>query len=120
MKKGKLKEHLETRHQDLKNKDLVFFQFYKDDFEARKKKLFKSKWELDKHLLVSYGISLLIARKMKNYTIGEDLILPAIKIMIKELLGEKYLYLVNKICLTLSVPHGIYIYTMLEFYTIFT
>ena len=37
---------------------------------------------------------------MTNYSIGEDLILPAIKIMIKELFGEKYLYFVNKICLS--------------------
>ena len=49
---------------------------------------------------MSYGKSLLIAKKKKNYTIGEDLILPAIKIMIKELFGEKYLYLVNNICLS--------------------
>lgn len=99
-KEDKLKGHLESKHANFKDKDLAFFQFHKDEFEGRKKKLFKSKPNLDKYLSVSYEISLLIAKKMKNYTIGEELILPSIKIMVKELFGEIFLHLVDKICLS--------------------
>ncbi|XP_063847276.1 zinc finger BED domain-containing protein 5-like [Scylla paramamosain] len=87
MKPAKMKHHLETVHCDKKNKDLE--RKLKERTERKLKRrsniktFFKAPVSGDTEggLRASYNISLMKAKKGKAHTIGEGIIIPAIKVI---------------------------------------
>lgn len=91
MKPSRMKEHLSRVHSDKMNKDVSYFQELKAKAEKRPNvsELFKKRvTDLDKGLLASYEVALLIAKCGKPHTIGETLVLPAAKKIVEIVLGE--------------------------------
>lgn len=91
MKPSRMKDHLSRAHTDKMNKELSYFQHLKTqvDKQPTLSELFtKRSTDLEKGLLASYEVSLLIAKCGKPHTIGETLILPAIKKINEIMLGE--------------------------------
>lgn len=90
MKPSRLESHLIRKHHDKADKNLDFFKTLKSKFENRLKvnTLFsKQAVQVDKGLLVSYNISKLIAKTGKPHTIGETLVLPAVREVITTMMG---------------------------------
>ncbi|KRZ67778.1 Zinc finger BED domain-containing protein 5 [Trichinella papuae] len=88
MRPNKLLRHIETKHMDLKNKPLQFF-------ESKLKELNASQCVLphftninEKAMHASYLISLRIPKSGKLHTIGESLILPSIKDAVGVMFGD--------------------------------
>lgn len=101
MKPSLLTRHLERAHPEFKDKDLDFFK--------RKEAVFK-KQRLDPSgrffqqtsaaVKASYEVSLMIAKQKKAHTIGEDLVLPAAKEMVRCVLGDESVKKLNSISLS--------------------
>ncbi|XP_072247753.1 SCAN domain-containing protein 3-like [Leuresthes tenuis] len=88
MKPSKLLRHMETKHPGLKNKTLDFFERKKREQE-RQKQLLRATISVNASALrASYLVAYRIAKAKKPFTIGEALILPAAKVICRELLGE--------------------------------
>lgn len=90
MKPSRLSEHLTRVHSDKADKSLSFFQGLKVKYENRATvgKLFKkAAVTRDKGLVASYNISYLIAKLGKPHTIGETLVVPAIREFCTTVLG---------------------------------
>ncbi|XP_023233556.1 zinc finger BED domain-containing protein 5-like [Centruroides sculpturatus] len=104
MKPAKMKDHLERIHSDKKNKDFEYFKILKEKLRVRPNlnTYLKSSASVDREggLKTSYSISLNIAKKGKPYTIGEEIIIPAIKDVIENVM-KKDSQLVLK-CIPLS------------------
>ncbi|XP_063847259.1 zinc finger BED domain-containing protein 5-like [Scylla paramamosain] len=94
MKPAKMKHHLETVHCDKKNKDLDYFKTLKEKLKSRSniKTLFKAPVSGDTEggLRASYNISLMKAKKGKVHTIGEGIIIPAIKEVIESVMKKDF------------------------------
>ena len=90
MKPSRLPKHLLNIHTDKSGKTLAFFHSLRDQFLKRKTmNMFSSlSKNLDDSLKASYNISLLIAKAGKPHTIAEELILPAVKEVIKTVLHQ--------------------------------
>ena len=92
MKPAKMKDHLERIHSDKKNKDIDYFKTLKEKLKGRSniKAFFKAPASADAEggLKASYNISLMIAKKGKAHTIGEELIIPAIKEVIETVMKK--------------------------------
>lgn len=92
MKPAKMKDHLERVHSDKKNKDLDYFKTLKEKFKNQSniKNFFKAPASADSEggLKASYNISLMIAKKGKAHTIGEEIIIPAIKEVIETVMKK--------------------------------
>ena len=90
MKLSRLLEHLQKIQPDKYGKTLAFFYSLWDQFLKRKtiNMFTSSSKNSDDGLKVSYNISLLIAKAGKPHTIGEELILPAVKEVIKTVLQK--------------------------------
>ena len=90
MKPSRLLEHLQKIHPDKPGKTLAFFHSLRDQFLKRKimNTFTSSSKNSDDGLKTSYNISLLIAKAGKPHTIGEELILPAVKEVIKTVLHK--------------------------------
>jgi len=89
MKPSRLQEHLQKVHLDKQNKDLSFFTNIRDKFlkAPSVSGLFaSSSKQCDDDLIASYNISKLIAKSGKAHTIGEELILPAVKEILETVL----------------------------------
>lgn len=92
MKPSRLQEHLNKMHADKKNKDLSYFQELEKQYlkQPTISNLFASSSKQDDDgLRASYNVSLLIAKAGKPHTIGEELILPAVKEILKTVLHHK-------------------------------
>lgn len=77
-----MKDHLSKIHSDKLEKPLSVFQALKAKIEKRSpvNSLFKKQTsDLDKGLVASYKVSLLLTKNSKPHSIGETLILPALK-----------------------------------------
>ena len=90
MKPFRLLEHVQKIRPDKSGKTLVFFHSLRDQFSKRKtmNMFTSSSKNSDDCLKTSYNISLLIAKAGKPHTIGEELILPAVKEVIKTVLHK--------------------------------
>ena len=90
MKSSRLLKHLQKIHPDKFGKTLVFFHSLWDQFwKWKTMNMFTSSSKnSDDGLKASYNISLLIAKAGKPHTIGEVLILPAVKEVIKTVLHK--------------------------------
>ena len=92
MKPCKLKKHLQSKHPEHANKDPGFFERKRSDLKRQRLDstgVFKQ--ELAAAVEASYSVSYLIAQKKKPHNIGEELILPAAKILVKEVVGKMQL-----------------------------
>ncbi|KAG9466569.1 hypothetical protein GDO78_016401 [Eleutherodactylus coqui] len=90
IKPSRLRDHFAKMHSDKAGKPISFFQGLMSKFEncSTIGKLFgKSSLNADKGLLTSYKVSLLIAQCGKSHSIGETLVLPAVKEIVSTMLG---------------------------------
>ncbi|KRZ15985.1 SCAN domain-containing protein 3 [Trichinella zimbabwensis] len=92
MKPSKIKDHLERVHPDKKNKDIEFFKVVKEKIrnQPNLKSFFKAPGIVDCEggLKASYSISLNIAKKALSYSIGEEIVIPAIKEVIETVMKK--------------------------------
>ena len=90
MRPSRLLENLPKIHPDKSGKTLAFFHSVRDQFLKRKtmNMFTSSSKNSDDGLKASYNISLVIAKAGKPHTIGEELILPAVKEFIKIVLHK--------------------------------
>lgn len=90
MKPAKMMDHLERIHFDKKDKDIEYFKMLKERLITRPNltRFLKSSTSANSEggLKASYSISFNIAKKGKPYTIGEEIILPAIKDVIENVM----------------------------------
>lgn len=91
-KKNKLTRHLESKHNELVNKDRSFF-------ERKEQQLKRQRLDaptnpavigMKQQTLASYLVSWRIARAKKPYTIGEDLIKPAALDLVRTTIGNEF------------------------------
>ena len=88
MKPSKLLRHMKTKHHELKDKPLEFFERRKRNYEGEKR-LLKTALSTNSDVLrASYLVSYRIAKTKKPFTIGKELILPACTDIFREVLGE--------------------------------
>lgn len=105
MKPSRLQDHLNKMHSDKKDKNVAYFQDLEKKYIAQPtvSKLFSAASKQDDDgLRASYNISLLIAQTGKPHTIGEELILPAIKEVITTVLHKPAADIIRKIPLSNS------------------
>ncbi|KAI6650135.1 SCAN domain-containing protein 3-like [Oopsacas minuta] len=91
MKPSRMCGHLTKKHPDKKDKDLKYFQTLSKQFANRSSidgMINKITTKNDDGLVASYNISLLIAKCGKPHTIGEKLILPAIREVISTVMHQ--------------------------------
>ena len=91
MKPSRMCDHLTKKHPDKKDKDLKYFQTLSKQFANRSSidgMINKIATKNDDGLVASYNISLLIAKCGKPHTIGEKLILPAIRVVISTVMHQ--------------------------------
>lgn len=100
MKLSKLERHLSTKHPEYVGKSLDFFQIKKRSFCMTKSTMEKSTKQDKLNTRVSYELSLLIGKKGLAHTVGEEVILPAAKIISSALFDEKCTNKINDIPLS--------------------
>ena len=97
---------METKHPELKDKPLDFFERKKREQEGQKQLLRTTPSTNASALRASYLVANHIAKAKKPFTIGEDLILPAAKDICRELLGEAAVKKVTQVPLSLAPSLG--------------
>ncbi|GFY69479.1 SCAN domain-containing protein 3 [Trichonephila inaurata madagascariensis] len=88
MKPSKLLRHLNAKHPGVKDKSLEYFERKKREHEGQKKFMRATTLIKENALRTSYLVANRIAKAKIQFTIGEELILPATKDICRELLGE--------------------------------
>ncbi|XP_013793834.1 zinc finger BED domain-containing protein 5-like, partial [Limulus polyphemus] len=86
---NKLRRHIETKHPELKDKPLEFFERMLSKLKTGQSIMQRYTKVNEKSLYVSYLISLRIAKAGLPHTVGETLVLPAIKDTVKVFFGDK-------------------------------
>ncbi|XP_026821623.1 zinc finger BED domain-containing protein 5-like [Rhopalosiphum maidis] len=89
MRPNKLRRHIETKHFDLKDQPLSYFETKLKELKTSKTKIMQFTKVNEKAMHASYLISLRIAKAGKPHTIGENLVLPAIKDAVGVMFGDK-------------------------------
>ena len=85
----KLSRHLKSEHPHLKEKDLSYFKRLLEQ-NRKQASIFKSKMTVsEKAQIASLEISEMIAQNLKSHTLGELIILPACRKMVKTMLGDE-------------------------------
>ena len=101
MKPSLLKRHLESNHSDKKNRDKSYFQRLGENVKRQRLDQTGQCYQKSTGILYSsYEISLLIAKNMKAHTIAENLVLPAARILVSNLIGEKKVGKLNSLSLS--------------------
>ena len=91
MKPSRMKEHLHRIHPDKENADIEYFSKLLSTFKARPtiSSLFKSQASTSEAgLKASYEIAVLVAKAGKPHSIAENLIRPAIEVVMKTMLKK--------------------------------
>ena len=89
MKKNKLKRHLETNHPNCLDKPVEFFERKLNLIQGQRNIMTKFATENKLAVYSSYVASYQIAKQKKDHTIGEDLLMPVMKEVVKIVIGEK-------------------------------
>ena len=89
MRPNKLLRHFESKHSELKNKPLDFFERMLGRLKKGQGVMQRFGNLNEKALYVSYLISLRIAKAGKPHTIGETLVLPSIKDAVRVFFGNR-------------------------------
>lgn len=100
MRPNKLRRHIDTKHTDLNSQPLEFFQKKLNALKMSKRKLLHFTKINEKAMRASYLISYRIAKTGTAHTIGETLVLPAIKDTVEIMFGENSLKEVETIPLS--------------------
>lgn len=90
MRPNKLRRHIETKHPDLIDQPLSYFETKLKELNTSKTKITQFTKINEKAMHASYLISLQIAKAGKPHTIGENLVLPAIKVTVGVMFGDKF------------------------------
>jgi zinc finger BED domain-containing protein 5/7/8/9 len=89
MKPNKLKRHQQTNHPECVDKPVEFFQ-RKLDNVGKQQAIMKTLLSTNESAVkASYIVSLQIAKQKKAHSIGEDLILPVMKEVVRIMIGDK-------------------------------
>ena len=102
MKKNKLKRHLETNHPNCLDKPVEFFERKLNSIQGQRNIMTKFATENKLAVYSSYVASYQIAKQKKGHTIGEDLLMPVMKEVVKIMIGEKESKKLNAISLSNS------------------
>lgn len=89
LKPSKLQRHLNQKHPAEAEKPIDFFKRKEEHLTRQSATFVRQATVPERALRASFLASFHIARAKKPHTIGEDLILPATKDIVKELLGEE-------------------------------
>jgi len=89
LKPSKLKRHLDTKHPNLKEKPIEYFELLQPNFHKNQKIIKNDSSVSQSALKASFLVSYRIAKCLKPYTVGEELILPAAIEMCTEMINEK-------------------------------
>ena len=101
MKSSLLKHLLESNHSDKKDRDKSYFQKLGENVKRQRLDQTGQSYQKSAGILhASYEISLLIAKNTKAHTIAENLVLPAAKILVRNLIGEKEVEKLNSVSLS--------------------
>lgn len=101
LKPSKLKAHLESKHPGCIDKDRQFFETKLEG--VKKQRLDASgtfRQQTEAAVEASYIVSYQIAKCQKPHTIGEQLVLPCAKEMVRLLVGEKFVQKVENVSLS--------------------
>ena len=89
MKPSLLKRHLESNHSDKKDQDKSYFQRLIENVKRQCLDQTGQSYQKSAGIFPAfYEVSLLIAKNMKAHIIAENLVLPATKILVRNLIGE--------------------------------
>jgi hypothetical protein len=89
MKPSRLQDHLQRVHPDKQNKDLTFFSNLKEKFQKSpsvSSTFASTSSKCDDGLIASYNLAKIIAKAGKSHTIGEELILPSVQVILETVL----------------------------------
>ena len=101
MKPSLLKRHLESNHSDKKDRDKSYFQRLGEDVKRQCLDQTGQSYQKSAGILCAcYEVPLLIAENMKAHTIAENLVVPAAKILVRNLIGEKKAEKLNSVSLS--------------------
>jgi len=100
MAPAKLKRHLETRHPQYQNKAKEFFIRKENEMKYQKTVMESLVTENELAVKASFYLSLNIAKSKKNFTIGENLIMPCLVDTCQIMFGDKYAKKIKRIPLS--------------------
>ncbi|XP_062565796.1 zinc finger BED domain-containing protein 5-like [Armigeres subalbatus] len=100
LRPNKLLRHLQTKHFEWKDRAVDFFVAKEKALRVSRKNIQSFTKVSEKAMIASYHLSLKVARSGKAHTIGESLILPAIKETVSIMFGEKYAHEIEAIPLS--------------------
>ena len=101
MKPSLLKRHLESNHSDKKDREKSYFQRLGENVKTQRLDQTAQSYQKSAGILhTSYEVSLLIAKNLKAHNIAENLVLPAAKILVRNLIGEKEAEKLNSVALS--------------------
>ena len=90
MRPNKLRRHIETKHPDLIDQPLSYYETKLKELNTSKTKITQFTKINEKAMHASYLISLQIAKPGKPHTVEENLVLPAIKDTVGVMFGDKF------------------------------
>ena len=100
MKKNKLQRHLEKNHPNCVNKPAEFFERKLKSIQGQRNVMTAFTAENKLAVYSSYVASYQIAKQKKAHTIGEDLLMPVMKEVVKIMIGEKESKKLNAVSLS--------------------
>ena len=101
---SKLTKHFKTRHSHLQGKSVNYCKRLLEQ-QTKAGNSFKSRVTISEAQIASYEVSELIAQNMKAHTLGESLILPACKKIVKRMLGNEAAKEISKVPLSNDTVH---------------
>lgn len=88
MKPSRMKDHLHRKHQNKLNADFKGMRDKRMKQSTIRSMFTKTDDQLEKGLLATYNISLMIAKTGSAHTVAETLVLPAVKEVIETVMGQ--------------------------------
>ena len=98
IKTSLLQRHLQTNHLDKKDRGLNYFKRLEE--KAKKQRLNKTEKQYQQsveRVTAFYEIALLVAKNKKPHTIAEELLMPAAKVLVKHVIGDKAVSKLNRV-----------------------
>ena len=97
IKTSLLQRHLQTNHPDKKDRHLNYFKPLGE--KAKEQRLGKTEKQYQQSVGIvtaSYKIALLVAKNKKPHTIAEELTMPAPKVLVQHVIGDKAVSKLNR------------------------